>query len=144
MPSGQWKLLVWHQKGSGRWDIKGSYGSIQIGDCHKHRKGISGAGQFRNQAKRSNNVPPYLVTKITNWEFSERIKSASIIENQNGNSWVFVLQMYSKSLTLRQNQALKHWHKLKGDLSIQGHVRYPATLMIKRAGERKYRVEKEY
>ena len=38
------------------------------------------------RGKRSNNVPPYLVTEIANWEFSERIKSASIIENQNGNS----------------------------------------------------------
>ena len=53
--------------------------------------------------------------------------------------------MYSKSLTLRRNQALKHRYELKeGDPSIQEYVRYPATLMIKRAGERKYRVEKEY
>ena len=94
---------------------------------------------------RSNNTPPYLVAKIANWEFSERIKSAFIVENQNGNSRVFVSQMYSKSLTLRRNQALKHRYELKeGDPSIQGYVRYPATLMIKRAGERKYRVEKEY
>ena len=53
--------------------------------------------------------------------------------------------MYLESLTLRQNQVLKHWYKLKeGDPSVQGYVRCPATLMIKRAGERKYRVEKEY
>ena len=95
--------------------------------------------------KRSNNTPPYLVAKIANWEFSKRIKSAFIVKNQNGNSRVFVSQMYSKSLTLRRNQALKHRYELKeGDPSIQGYVRYPATLMIKRAGERKYRVEKEY
>ena len=29
-------------------------------------------------------------------------------------------------------------------MSIQGYVRYPGTLVIKRAAERKYRVEKEY
>ena len=93
----------------------------------------------------SNNTPPYLVAQIANWEYSERIKSAFIVENQNGNSRVFVSQIYSKSLTLRRNQALKHRYELKeGDPSIQGYVRYPATLMIKRAGERKYRVEKEY
>ena len=57
---------------------------------------------------RSNNTPPLLVAKIANWEFSERIKSAFIVKNQNGNSRVFVSQMYSKSLTLRRNQALKH------------------------------------
>ena len=44
--------------------------------------------------KRSNNTLPYLVAKIANWEFSERIKSAFIVENQNGNSRVFVSQMY--------------------------------------------------
>ena len=95
--------------------------------------------------KWSNNTPPYLVAKIANWEFSKRIKSSFIVKNQNGNSWVFVSQMYSKSLSLRWNQALKHQYELKeGDPSIQGYVRYPATLMIKRAGKRKYRVEKEY
>ena len=36
--------------------------------------------------KRSNNTPSYLVAKIANWEFSERIKSAFIADNQNGNS----------------------------------------------------------
>ena len=95
--------------------------------------------------ERSNNTPPYLVAKIANWEFSKRIKSAFIVKNQNGNSRVFVSQMYSKSLTLRRNQALKHRYELKeGDPSVQGYVRYPATLMIKRAGERKYRVKTEY
>ena len=36
--------------------------------------------------KRTNNTPPYLVAKIANWEFSKRIKPASIVENQNGYS----------------------------------------------------------
>ena len=95
--------------------------------------------------KWSNNTPPYFVAKIANWEFCKRKNSAFIVKNQNANSQVFESQMYSKSLTLTQNQAFKHQYELKeGDPSIQGYVRYPATLMIKRAGERKYRVEKEY
>ena len=95
--------------------------------------------------KQSNNTPPYLVAKIANWEFSKRIKSAFFVENQNDNSQVFVSQMYSKSLTLRRYQALKHRCELKeGDPSIQGYVRYLTTLMIKRAGERKYSVEKNF
>ena len=53
--------------------------------------------------------------------------------------------MYSKSLTLCQNQALKHRHEMKEkDLSIHGNIRYPATLMIKTPGEKKYKVEKEF
>ena len=45
--------------------------------------------------------------------------------------------MYKQLLTLKRNEALQHWHELKEvDPSIQGYVRYPATLMIKIAGER--------
>ena len=51
--------------------------------------------------------------------------------------------MHSQSLT-PWNTALKHWHELTGDPWIQSYVQYPATLKIKIAGERKYRVEKEY
>ena len=31
-----------------------------------------------------NELPPYLVVKIVNWDFSERVKSVFIQENQNG------------------------------------------------------------
>ena len=48
-------------------------------------------------------------------------------------------KMCSKSLTLRRNQALKHRYELKDDQKS-----HSATLMIKTAGERKYRAEKEY
>ena len=82
---------------------------------------------------------------MVNWEFSEKFKSAFIQENQNGWSQVFVSQMYSKSLTLHRNQALKQRHEMKEeDPSIQGYIRYPATLMIKKPGEKKYKVEKEF
>ena len=42
--------------------------------------------------------------------------------------------------------SMKHWHEIKEeDPSIQGCIRYPATLMIKRSGgEKKYKVEKEF
>ena len=53
--------------------------------------------------------------------------------------------MYSKSLTERRNVALKYSADLKEqDLSIQGYVKFPATLMIKHAGERKYSLEKNF
>ena len=82
---------------------------------------------------------------MVNWEFSEKLESAFIQENQNGRSQVFVSQMYSKSLTLRRNLALKHRHEMKEeDPSIQGYIRYTATLVIKRPGEKKYKVEKEF
>ena len=44
----------------------------------------------------------------------------------------------SKSLTERRNAALKYRADLKKQNgSIQGYVKFPATLMIKRTGERK-------
>ena len=92
------KTLVWHQKGSDRWDIKGSDRSIQRGDRHKYRKGTSSAEQLETTGKWSNNTPPYLVVKIANWEFPEWIKTAFIVENQNGNSRVFCLTNVLKML----------------------------------------------
>ena len=75
----------------------------------------------------------------------EKIKSAIIKANQEGMSAVFVLHMYSKSLTERRNAALKYWADLKKqDLSIQGYIKFPAILMIKHARERKYSLEKEF
>ena len=108
-------------------------------------KNIETARRVHSKGTSSNRSPPYLVVKMVNWEFSEKAKSVFIQENQNGRSQVFVSQMYSKSLTLRRNQALKHRHEMKEeDPSIQGCIRYPATLMIKRPGEKKYKIEKEF
>ena len=71
-------------------------------------KNIETAHRVHSKGTSSNRSPPYLVVKMVNWEFSEKVKSVFIQENQNGRSQVFVSQMYSKSLTLRRNQALKH------------------------------------
>ena len=90
-------------------------------------------------------APPFLVVKITNRNVSQKIESAIIKANQEGKSAVFVSQMYSKSLTERGNAALKYKTDLKeNDRSIQVYVNFPATLMIKRTGERKCSLEKEF
>ena len=108
-------------------------------------KNIERAHRVCSKGTSSNGSPLYLVVKMVNWEFSEKVKWAFIQENQNGQSQVFVSQMYLKSLTLCPNQALKHQHEIKEeDPSIQGYIRYPDTLMIKRSGEKKYKVEKEF
>ena len=74
-----------------------------------------------------------------------KIKSAIIKTNREGKSAVFVSQMYSKSVTERRNAALKYRADLKEqDPSIQGYVKFLATPMIKRTGERKYNLEKEF
>ena len=75
----------------------------------------------------------------------EKIKSAIIKANQEGKSAVFVSQIYSKSLTERRNAALMYRPGLKEqDLLIQGYVKFPAILMIKRTGERINSLEKQF
>ena len=87
----------------------------------------------------------HLLVKMFNWELSENVKSAFIQENQNGWLQVFVSQMYSKSLTLCRNQALKQRHNMKEeDPSIPGYIRYPATLMIKRPGQKSIRLRTNF
>ena len=98
-----------------------------------------------NRNPSATSAPPFLVAKNTNWNMSEKIKSAIIKANQEGKSAVFVSQMYSKSLTERRNTALKYRADLKEhDPSIQVYVKFPATLMTKRTGERKCSLEKEF
>ena len=98
-----------------------------------------------NRNPSATSAPPFLVAKITNWDMLEKIKSAIIKANQQGTSTVFVSQMYSKSLTERRNAALKYRADIKQqDTSIQGYVKFPAMLKIKRTRERKYSLEKEF
>ena len=74
-----------------------------------------------------------------------RKKFAIIKANQESKLAVFVSQMYSKSLTERRKAALKYRADLKEqDPSVQGYVKFPAILMIKHTGERKYSLEKEF
>ena len=88
--------------------------------------------------------PPYLVAKVKPWDTSEELKSHFIKANQRGTSRVFVFQMYLKALSIRRNEPLKLQSELKEqDHTIQGFVKFPASLMIKRAGERKYSLEKD-
>ena len=59
--------------------------------------------------------------------------------DQNRRSQIFVSQMYSNSFTLRWNQALKHRHEIKEEdpsIEVYIYVRYAATLMLKRPGEK--------
>ena len=89
--------------------------------------------------------PSYLVAKIKSWNTSEEFKSAFIKANQSSTSRVFVSKMYSKALTIRRNQLLKPRSESKEqDPTIQGFVRFPASLMIKRKGERKYSLKKDF
>ena len=71
--------------------------NINIERAHR----VQNNSETRN---RSNNTPPYLVAKIANWEFSERIKSAFIFKNQNGNSRVFAKSAKIVPLYKKQNK----------------------------------------
>ena len=89
--------------------------------------------------------PPYLVAKIKSWDTSEELKSTFVKGNQSSTSSVFVSQMYSKELTIRRNERLKLRSELKEqDPTTQGFVRFSASLLIKRVGERKYSLEKDF
>ena len=58
---------------------------------------------------------------------------------------MLVSQRYSKALIIRRNEALKIRSELREqDPTIQGFARFPASLMIKRVGEIKYSLEKDF
>ena len=85
------------------------------------------------------------MAKIKSWDTSEELKSVFIKANQSDISRMFVSQIYSKALTIRRNEALKLRSEFKEqDPTIQGFVRFPASLIIKRVGERNYSLEKDF
>ena len=76
---------------------------------------------------------------------STLLKEPIVKANQSSTSKVFVSQIYSKELIIRRNEALKLRSELKEqDPTIQGFVRFPASLMIKKVGERKYSLGKDF
>ena len=85
------------------------------------------------------------MAKTESWDTSGKLKSVFIEANQSSTSRVFVSQIYSKELIIRRNEALKLRSELKEqDSTIQGFVRFPASLMIKKVGERKYSLGKDF
>ena len=62
-----------------------------------------------------------------------------------GNSSIFVSQMFSPALTTRRNSAmLTRKNFKKDDPTIQAFVKYPAKSMVKKEGEKGYRLYAEY
>ena len=135
--------MGWHKNGAGKWNLK-KYARFLKG--RNHQKHWTSPSSHNCQQKPSaTSAPPILVAKITNRDMSEKIKSAIIKANQEGKSAVFVWQIYSTSLTERRNVALKYRADLKEqDPPIQGYVKFPAIIMIKRTGERKNSLVKEF
>ena len=108
-------------------------------------KNIERAHRSSSEANFNRDSPSPIIAKFNDWNVSENIKAAFIKANQTKQSSIFVDQMYSKALTARRNEALKLRAKIKSEYpDIQGYVKYPAILMIKRRGERKYSTEKEF
>ena len=108
-------------------------------------KNIERAHRVQSKGTSSNESPPYLVVKMVNWEFSERVKSAFIQENLDSRSQVFVPHMYSESITLCRNQTLKNRYEKKEEQpSIQSYIRYPAILIIKKPGQKSIRLKRNF
>ena len=58
---------------------------------------------------------------------------------KNKKSQIFVTQMFSAALTSRRNAAMMERKELKAqDPTLQGYVKYPAILMIKKQEEPNY------
>ena len=81
-----------------------------------------------------------IIVKFSDWGFSEDIKSVFIKAPKN-ESCIYVSQMYSPAITSRRNDAMQKRRELKNeDKNIQGYIKFPATLMIKKPGDPKYYV----
>ena len=97
---------------------------------------------FHYKKKRT---PSNLVAKTKSWDKSEELKLAFIAVNQIGTSRMFVFEMYTKTLTISKNEALKLSYELKQqDPTIKGFVRLPVSFTIKIVGKRKCFLQKDF
>ena len=94
--------------------------------------------------------PLPIIAKFIDWNFSEKVKSNFIKAargsfQQHPNQRIYVSEMYSSSVTARQNkEMLKRKELNRDERTIQAYVKYPATLMVKRSGERSYSAYAEF
>ena len=84
---------------------------------------------------------PTIIAKFTDWDLTEKIKSGFI----KSKSSIYVSQRYSPALTKRRNNAMIARKELKRlDPSIHAFVKYSAKFMVRKPGEKEYRVDRKY
>jgi len=97
-----------------------------------------------------NGKPRPIFAKFSSWKQSELVKSAVISHNKNKSRTddyptLFVDQMYSEDVARRRREALKERRKLIDDgIKDKLALRFPAKLVVKRAGANDFVLHKEF
>ena len=83
-----------------------------------------------------------IIAKFTDWALMEKIKNGLI----KSKSSIYVSQMYSPSTyeMKKQRDYSKKRAKTFESIQISAFVKYPAKLMVRKTGEKEYRVHGEY
>lgn len=105
-------------------------------------------GSTSVEAEKNRNGPRPITVKFNSWKSSEMVKNLIITGNCGKNltntkmtEKIFVQQKFSKSLTERRNNAMKRRKEMKNDSEFTDSnifIAYPATMMIKRPGNKTY------
>ena len=91
----------------------------------------------------SKSSPRPIYAAIVDWRHSEKIKEY-FLGKKNG-SGIYCDQMYGPRTSWKRSQALKARKELKSINAIdKGYVAYPAKLMVKKTGEQKYALYKDF
>ena len=98
----------------------------------------------RGKAKlHSQNRTRPIYVAISDWRFSERLKEVFL--DKRNKTGVFCEQMYGQRTTQRRNLALAKRKELKASNEIiKGYVAFPARLMVKKEGDVKYKLFKDF
>ena len=93
--------------------------------------------------KKSKEGPRPIYAAIDDWRHSEKIKA--IFFDKKNDTGIYCDQMYGPRTTWRRSQALKTRKELKANNVIRnGYVAYPAKLMIKKNGDDRYSMYKDF
>ena len=123
------------------WDETRELLAKKISEASKGEMNIKTARNCIERAHRGKNnrrtsVPRPIYAAIDDWRRSEEIKEFFLRKSTSG---VYCDQMYGPRTTWRRNKALAKRKELKAsDKHIKAYVAFPARLMAKKPGDKKY------
>ena len=98
----------------------------------------------RGKARRnSKGGPRPIYAAIDDWRNSEKVKDLFL--DKKNKSGIYCQQMFGPRTTWRRSQALKMRKELKDqDPRTKGYVAFPARLMVKKQGDTKYHLYRDF
>ena len=102
------------------------------------QRGVENQEDLEEHQRKNHKGSRPIFAQFANWRVAEEIRNKIVMLNAKKQTKVVVNQMYTKDLTIRENNVLKRRRQLLNnpDNNLQIKLIYPATLTSRRKGSR--------